>query len=306
MKQFLFLLFLIFPITIFSQNNISLKLILSIGDKYLIERELNSITTQDVMGEIQIIKKNDSSLYEFEIVDKPSDSSYYIKIAFKRFKTIIEAKGEKNSFDTDTVKEENPLEDLYLSLINNNLYFLISDKGRHIRSDSLEHFYASFDSVSDTDKETLSTFKNMFNENTLKNLIPGILFPDKKVNLNESWTFPDTSSSGILQIINKKYTLGKITNNSYIIINRSDLETDKNKTLALNNVFLIYDLKGTMKRTGSYNSETCMLIQSNISQDASGNVSLKYVENSGSAYTWPIRIQNTIKIKVTKTNSNED
>ena len=106
MKQFLFILILILPITILSQNNINLKLTLSIGDKYLIERELNSVTTQDVMGEIQIIKKNDSSFYEFEIINKPTDSSYYIKITFKRIKSDFTVTDETIGFDTDSIDAE--------------------------------------------------------------------------------------------------------------------------------------------------------------------------------------------------------
>lgn len=306
MKHFLSFFFLILPITIISQQSINLQLILEKGNKYLIERELISVTTQVVMDETQIIKKNDSSFYEFEIINKPTDSTYYIKITYKRFKTAIEAKGETHSFDTDNIKdEENPLEELYLSLIDNDIYFLISDKSRHIKTDSLDHFYGSFESGSDTDEETLNSFKDMFNENTLKNLIPTVSFPDKKIGLNESWMPPDTSSASILNIVNKKYTLDKINEDSYIIVNHSDTETDKNKTLALNNIFLNYDMTGTMQGTETYDTETCMLIQSEITQEASGNVSLKYVENSGPAYTWQMQIQNTIKTKVTKRNSYE-
>ena len=173
MKLTLSLLFLIFPLTCISQQNINLQLVFEKGDKYSIERELNSVTTQVVMGETQIIKKIDSSLYEFEIIEKPTDSTYYIKIAYKRFKTIIEAKGEINSFDTDNIKyEENPLEKLYLSLIDNDIYYLISDKGQHIRIDSINAFYESFESVTGSDTETFNSFKDMFNENALKNLIP--------------------------------------------------------------------------------------------------------------------------------------
>lgn len=307
MKRALSLLLLILPLTGISQQNINLQLVLEKGDKYSIERELNSVTTQVVTGETQIIKKTDSSLYEFEIIEKPTDSTFYIKIAYKRFKTIIEAKEETNSFDTDNIKdEENPLEKLYLSLTGNDIYCLISDKGRHIRTDSLDAFYESFESVTGSDAETLNSFKDMFNVNALKDLIPIVSFPDKDIKLNESWTLADTSSTGILNFMNKRYTLKKVKDDSYIIVCNSDIQTDKNKILPLKNVFLIYDLTGTMQGTEIRDYESCMLVQSDITQDASGIVSLKYNKNSEPAYTWPIQIQNIIKTKVTKINSNEE
>ncbi len=309
MKQFLFLLILILPITILSQNNINLKLTLSIGDKYLIERELNSVTTQDVMGEIQIIKKNDSSFYDFEIINKPTDSSYYIKITFKRIKSDFTVTDETIGFDTDSIDAEieDLLENLFISFIDKDIYFLVTDKGKHIRTDSLEQLYRSFETMHGSDSETVNLFKKMINKDFFKTLIPLSVFPDnKKIKLNDSWVNTDTSFTGILKTVYENYVLDKVTEDSYNFSIYSDIETDKNTAISSNNIFLFYDLTGTIQGTEICDIETCMLISSKISQNASGDVSMKYVESSDPAYTWPIRIQNTIKTKVTKINSNED
>ena len=77
MKQLVFTFLVLLSITkVYSQTEVELKLKLNKGDSYLIENNIVSITEQDIMGEKQIIKKNEFSSFFFTVLNQTNVNSY--------------------------------------------------------------------------------------------------------------------------------------------------------------------------------------------------------------------------------------
>jgi len=295
------LIFLVFTnITFgFSQTAVELKLNLKKGDTYIIENNIISETIQDIMGEKQEIKKNDFFQYYFSVVKQTSDSSYYIKITYKRFKSIIEAQNQIEIFDTDSINDNSPLSRFFLSFINKSFYFETNLKGKILKIDSFDNVF-NLDLIKDLDENTKEVLKKQFGKKAIKEMTLTSRFPVKKIQEKETWSFNDTVNINILNIFNSIHKLQEITKDTYIVNRTAEIFTDKNKSLKINNIFINYDMTGKSVGSDVLFKNSCMIKESVTTQHISGTVGMKYSESSETAYTWPIEITNKIFVKAYK------
>ncbi|MCF6364880.1 MAG: DUF6263 family protein [Bacteroidales bacterium] len=299
MKQF-FLTFLLFAyIAGVSQNKTELRLKLKKGDAFIVENKIESLTEQIIMGQKEIIKKKDFITYLFFVNANPNDSTYHIKVTYKRIRTEIENQDNVSVFDSDSIVEDSPLSYYLSTIINKSFYVEINARGEILKIDSLNNVF-KLDSVNELDESSKTMLKKRFGEEMIKRISPVSKFPIKSVQEKESWKTSDTIKVNILKVYNTICTLKEITNDTYTINHTSNIFTDKNDGLNTNGIFLNYDMEGKSAGTYTLFKNSCMVKESYATQHIKGTAGMKYSESSESAFTWPIEITNIISVKTYK------
>ncbi len=299
MKPFIFL-FLIFSgiLSVFAQTGTKLELNLKTGETFFVENNIVSVTEQEIMNEKQIIKKNEFSSYLFLVLDKTSNN-YYIQIIYKRLRTEIETQNQIDIIDTDSINDSSALGEFYSSLINKSFYLDITSNGKILTIDSLNSLF-NLDSIEGLDENTKIMLSKQFGEEAISNMPFFTQFSKNIIQEKESWFFQDTTRFNIFNIYNTKQTLQEITKETYLIKKTSDIYTDKNENLNINNIFINYKMKGNSVGSLVLFKNSCMKKESVSKQYVSGIAGMKYSENSENSYTWPIKITNTITVKAHK------
>jgi len=293
LKQNIILLILIIISQIsFSQNKVNLELNLQDEDEYLITTKLLSTSEQEVYGEMQTVKKEIEDKYKLKILNTASDSSFYIKLTFTKFRNIFYINDEIIVIDSDSTETQNfSLQDSSFLNIEKGFNFEISKHGNILSIDSI-------------------TFINSKRKNKaeLKRIIANffIPFPKGKLNLNDFWISNDTIKGNILNIYNKKYIFTKSTDSTFIIDNTAKLSSENNLYKTAADLFIFYYMEGNGNGEIILDKKTGMIIKKNIIQSSSGKSEVKYSKDSGIIFSSPLKIENIISIQTKKISNNEN
>ena len=301
MKYILCSAFFLLFLSSFGQAKFVLKLDLNIGDKYLFKTDIHSVTTQNVMGELQVIKKENFFLYTSEVIDKPNSSTLYLKLTFKQLSARFEVDNESHSFGSDSTNtNDHQLNKIYCYMIGKPIYILKSSSGHTIRIDSLDKIYTDY-TLQQTEKEPDTTlFNDTFGNEAMDRLTSTTIFSNLPVTEKALWFDNKPRKTGILKVRDSNLFIDKIENKTYTIKKTAELSSDKEKSIPMNKIYLNYMITGFEEAEDLIDKKTCMIIYSKTIQEAEGTVSMKYNENSEAAYSWPITIKNITTVNVTK------
>jgi len=289
-----------------SQNPSHFELHLTKGDSFNVEIIEASDTEQLVMGEEQKIKKTDSYSFLLSLDSLPTDSSYYFRATYKHFKSVFDRDDYSEVFDTDSISNTlNPEISFFRSLIGKSFFFEIDKTGNVLKFENLENIFRS-SSIIELNQRSGVMLQKKYGSECIQNTVFSLKFPEEKKLQVNNWLIADTAYSGILKICDRSVIVTEETDSICNTTIKANILTDPNIHIKTNNVYIVYNMAGKQSGTVDLYRRSCFLKQSYQKQYISGSAGMKYSVNSGLAYTWPIKITNTITCKVTKINSHEE
>lgn len=303
------LLLLCFVFTILAcDSSVALNIEAKKGDKYKYKTE--NITNLEFEAEGQKVKTIQNQLFEYSIniddVDK--DGVMSLNYKYDRLKIESESDGKKIVYDSNEPDKKSEISDIYNS-IKGKEYNVKMDKYGDVKSVSgLDKIIDSIlksqeSSLSKLDEATkaqiLDTYKEMFNEETIKSSISegSKIYPKKPVNIGESWEVENK-----IKVLNElnvkmKYTLKNLENDMALLDVEGNIVSDGAQVIDLMGVKMNLDFKGPIKGNIKVNTKNSFLVEGELKQDLSGKMSMTL---EGNKIEMPMKANNILKYSTIK------
>ncbi|MCF6184084.1 MAG: DUF6263 family protein [Bacteroidales bacterium] len=293
MNQFYTFIFVLISLPIFSQKKIDLRYNFQNPDTYSVTTNIVSQSTQKVAGSPQDVSTNQQILYTLKITEIPSDLNYHLNIKFNKISSSVNQSGQKQFFSSDS--SNNQVSEFFKYFLTKKLNFQLSKKGKKTPLFTINKLF------SDSSEESQKfIFSQSVEQKIINDLPVNIIFPDTSISPGNSWSVPDTLTSGIFNFYNKTYTLDSISEKNYFISEKSNFSSYKNKLIPINRVFISYNIKGTAENKFVLDKRSCIIKEGLIKQFGTGSVNMLYTKNTKPAYTWDMTVNNIVKLKTSK------
>ncbi len=296
------LLVLILTVTsgLFSQSLI-LKFAPPVETKYSTEFDIVSTVNQVIMGIEQAVEVNMLMLINSKIIESTSEYSL-IELSYKRFS--IKTSNAMVSFVIDShIKDDNPANSIFKSLIDKIFYIKIDKAGEVIDIEGLDQIISEIIKGVNPDDPLIESYRKTLNENFGANSLKqnfqhfSALFPDYSVGVGDSWNFNLNSKATEFdtQIFNTA-TIKSISSNNVIIQINSIIVSSGDNSME------IQGMKGHIEMTGSQVSEIQInpisgLTKSGVvTQKIEGELKLSSIENNEEEFLIPMIISSKIQI----------
>lgn len=291
MSKLLLILFVFLTTTLFSQKESKLIYNLKKEDTYIVTADINSLSIQEIEGNTQKISTTQSITYKLKITETyPEGCNFLVK--FEKISTTVNRAGEKRFYNSDSTN--NGVSKMFKTFLDKKLNFYISKRGVVTPVYNIDSLFRN-----ESDAEHKFVFSQSVEQKITEILPFPVIFSEKTISGNK-WTVSDTTQSGIFRFYDKTFNIDSTKSNNIFITEKSNISTDKNLPVPMNNVYIYFDLTGNF--TGNYiiNPETFIINKGTTVQKASGEVNMKYTESSYTADSWIIKIENTVNIKCLK------
>lgn len=293
MKKLVTILICLISFSGFSQNKINLQYRFQNNDKYIVTTNIFSESTQDAGGSAEKVSTKQQINYDITFRKNSLNKSYNISLKFKKITSIINQSGYKQFFSSDS--SDNEISEFFKYYLSKTLDIRISTLGKINRLYSLDEL---FPGSSETKQKLI--FNQTVEQKVIESLPVNIIFPQKSVQIGETWNDTDTSSTGIFNFYDKTYKLDSISEKDFFITEKANFSSNKNDLIPMNNVYISYNLTGNTLTNYVLNRNTCIVKKSRTMQNGKGKVSMKYTKNSDSAYFWNITVDNLINLTTKK------
>lgn len=293
MKKLVTILICLISFSGFSQNKINLQYRFQNNDKYIVTTNIFSESTQDAGGSAEKVSTKQQINYDITFRKNSLNKSYNISLKFKKITSIINQSGYKQFFSSDS--SDNEISEFFKYYLSKTLDIRISTLGKINRLYSLDEL---FPDSSETKQKLI--FNQTVEQKVIESLPVNIIFPQKSVQIGETWNDTDTSSTGIFNFYDKTYKLDSISEKDFFITEKANFSSNKNDLIPMNNVYISYNLTGNTLTNYVLNRNTCIVKKSSTMQNGKGKVSMKYTKNSDSAYFWNITVDNLINLTTKK------
>ena len=297
MKLLLFIPFFLIALSLHPQDLGILLLQLAPGDSFVWEINETSDTEQYVMGEEQKIKQIDDYTYVLDVLSISENGNIKFKATYKHFSSVFDRDNYIDRFDTDSLISENNIEANYFkSLAGKSFLFEVDRKGHVLSFSGLENIFKTSENI-EIDSVSANVIQKKFAEESIQNILFAVKYPKHD---SLQWHIADTFTSGILYIQNNRYSLKDKLPNTYEVLYHADIFTNSDKNVKAGNVFISYELAGKLSGIIEADKETGFMKSFECKRYIEGSAGMKYSPNSDHAYTWPIKITNTVTCKVNK------
>ena len=290
----LFLLFLFSAFIGHSQNPLNIELNFALGDSFLIEYGMHSVTDQLIMGAQQKIETDEKMTITMRVTDVSPEQVYTVRMVYKRYRSKVESNDMFETFNTDSADAQSDYR-FMLMLIGKPIDIQITDKGKLISFDGSKIMLRN-DSIDNLDEHALLIANNRFGEQIPKSILSFLNCPPNPVRLNDAWNVPDTVHQYPFRYTDITSYLIDASENTYQLKYSGKISTDGQKFYKTNRIFISYQMSGNTENLGRYDKKTGMFDEAEMIQVLSGTAGMKYSENSNAEYTWPITINNEIRL----------
>ena len=294
-KLFTFLICLI-SIPGFSQNKINLQYKFQNNDKYIVTTNIFSKSTQNLGGSPEEISRNQQINYNITFRKDSLNQNDNISLNFNKITNIYNQSDYKEFSSSDSSNTE--LSDFFNYYLSKTLHIQLSVFGKIKRLYTLDKLFP------DSSETLQKSFFKEIEQEVIENLPVNIVFPQKSIQIGETWNDTDTSFLGIFNFYDKSYTLDSLSEKEYFITGKANFSSNKNNLILMKNVYISYNVTGNTLTSYVLDRNTCVVKKGKTTQSGNGNVSMKYTKKSDPAYSWKMTVNNVI-IQTTKRYTNE-
>lgn len=287
-----------------SQKKTDLSYKLEINKVYRARTSSAQQTTQTVMGNEQSVQTNSTTVLSLKPL-KQMEGEMIAEVRFDTMITIISQPAmEINSTRPGDLNSADPgkiLESIMNRMSNSTFVVKMTNSGRVVQIMNLEPLVQGIMQGTDSIQGQMADFilaraKTMLEEKSLTTMIESVtaFLPGREIKVGEKWENNSSISGGGMNMTQSTtYTLDKLSKNSADISGEMVIETLPG-TIEMNGAQITPDLRGIGKVNISVDPETGWIMNGNIKNQISGEMS---VNAQGNALTIPMEINTDSEIK---------
>jgi hypothetical protein len=128
-----------------------------------------------------------------------------------------------------------------------------------------------------------------------------LTYPDKPLAVGDSWEHTAVTTRGFAASMKNRYTVASRKNGVVTLdIHSQVTDNPKGEPMDMGVIKLRYKISGEQKGTSEVDAKTGQAIRSNVKQSMSGTVQVIGDDDDDAPEEWPISIESTISIEVTR------
>lgn len=283
----------------FSQN---LNLNLKEGKTYYQNSTSKGTIVQKINGENIDMDMSIGGKMSFYVKKVHSDS-YEMDVQFKSL--FIEMKSPMSEISFSSDKKDNPsvFTRILSEFVNSSFQLMLNKNGTVEDIDMNNLFNGLLNSFPEIPRfqriKFIDKLKESFGEEAFRGNLEMVtaIYPNKKVNINDSWSNVIKLESGMAGVINNTFTLKDVREKFAIIDGASATATaDKDAYVELNGSPTRYDLKGSMKSSFKVDIHSGWILNAIINQQIDGSVDVMVNQVSKEVKTTPLSFKNKMII----------
>jgi len=285
----------------YAAQSTDLSLKLKVGETYTQNYVSDVEMNQSINGMDQVIKMKVESGMNFT-VREATDKGYRMGVAYSKLVMDMSLPTGEMVFSSESDAED-LVTAIMKGLVGKEFEVTILKNGSISEVKNMDAIFtgmaASFPNVPEAQKEqVMAQLRKSYGENAFKGNIEMItaIFPDKDVNIGDSWKNTVKMESGFNGMVSNQFTLEEITSDQIVVKGDSQLNTQKESTVVNGGMPTKYDLSGTMKSSYTLDPVTNWIVSGSVSQDISGTISIEDNPNLPGGISFPMTMVSTLTI----------
>ncbi len=262
------------------KTRLSLKL--KEGVTYKQSMTANSVVSQEFSGANMDLSMTIKGQMSYKVRKKNKDS-YDMDVHYDRLSVQMKLPQGEMTFDSESTDEADIFSQIMVAMVDKEFYVKMARNGKVLEVSGIE---VLFESIRETfpfiTEEQWAPIKDQVSKSYGSEAFKGniemvtAIFPDKRVAPGDSWMTQTKLQTGMEADIHSTYTYVKTDKNHVLITGDARIETaDKEAYTDVNGVPTKYDLNGSMTSTVKIDKKTGWIIDGQIEQKLSGDVSIK-------------------------------
>ncbi|MEM6828991.1 MAG: DUF6263 family protein [Bacteroidota bacterium] len=279
-----------------------LGLKLKVGETYSQSYISKNTITQTINGMEQIIKMEITGGMDFlvseDLGDRYSMSASYSNLIMKMNSPMGEIMFSSKNDGEDVFST------IMKTIVGKGFIIEMSKDGTISKIENLDvifdGMFEPFPELPESQKQQiLSQLRQAYGEKSFKGNIEMItaIFPNKEVNVGESWKNSVKLESGMSGFMNNTFTLTDINSEAIFIEGTSEISTEnRDAYIEVNGMPTRYNLTGKMKTSYKLDPLSNWIVEGTIEQEISGDVQIKDNPNLPGGMSIPMFMKNDMTV----------
>jgi hypothetical protein len=278
------------------------------GDKYIVYVSTNANTSMKVAGQAVNSKQEMDMSYDVDITDVDKNSNITMDYKYDSIKTDTEAMGQTLSYDSKNTNDSSSEQGkIYGGLIGKSFSVKVSNKGKILEIKGVDDILSSVvDKITtdDSQKQKIKdTLSKSFGDDAIKSALQQSMnyYPDKKVNIGDTWENKYNLNIMCPMSIDSKYKLLNADNNQYAVGVNSNLSADtKGQSVDIMGVKAKLKLNGNMTGNINVNKDNGFLSNGTETETVKGTMDMLPNNLIPTEISLPMTVTETITYKTVK------
>lgn len=298
-----FLLLIVFSLTTFAQESVSLRLNPEVGDEFTVTVDQKQDITQTIMGMEQKITQDQAIRVVYECTGVSKDA-ILMDATIDGVKLSTSGAVGDTDYDSDNPSDEATGQALvYSAMIGSVLKAEFNVFGQIEKvtgvNAMMEKVADAFDFAEGPERDAFmdEVAKSISDESFAKDFGASMItFPKEEMSVGDTWTSESTVQTQTLLKVVTTYTVQEITDDEVVLSVEGNISTDSSSSdpVVVSGMELIYSLGGTQTGSIRIDREKGWVTTSTIDLDISGEVEMMPNAQVPEGLTWPLMIKTTI------------
>jgi hypothetical protein len=258
---------------------VTLQLKLAKGKTYYQRMVIDQHMVQTVMNMQQVMDQSMGMGVKMDVLDVDSQGNMRIRNTYNW--SMSKRTGPMGSLDYDSAKQPTPPAgaEPFAALLGQGFMVRISPKGEVLDVNGVEELQAAVRKKLPPGSEAdpaLGALNQYLDKNAIKQMVEGTwsFYPDKPVEVGDSWSKKRVMSTVFELTIDSKWTLQKREAGMATIATTNSLRSNANKPVETGGMKMTFDLAGTQDGTLRMQEATGLIVSGQAQQQLKGEIKI--------------------------------
>ncbi len=272
---------------------VTLQLRLAEGKTYYQRTVIDQHMVQTVMNMQQVMDQSIGTGVKMDVLDVDGQGNMRIRNTYNW--SMAKRTGPMGNLDYDSAKQPTPPAgaEPFAALLGQSYVIKISPKGEVLDVNGVEELQAAVRKKLPPGAEgdpAVGALNQYLDKNGIKQMAESALsvYPDKPVEVGESWSKKRVFAPMFELTIDSKWTLQKLENGVAIIATTSSSRSNANKPVEVGGMKMRFDLAGTQDGTIRMQEATGLILLGQAQQQLKGEIKLGDSAQAGSTQGPPM------------------
>lgn len=278
------------------------------GDSFKHRITTQQVIDQEPQGQKQVVKQTIGMGFTYDVIKVSGEGTAEVKVTYASVLMKQESGGISIEYDSANPPDViPPMAQGIAALVGLDFTMHIAPNGRISKIDGADELLTKIVDkigVQDTMKEDVkSQMAEQFGDQALTEMMEQMLaiYPDKPVDIGDSWSKESSVAKGFPVTIANTWTLIDRKDGAAVVEVDSTVTPDADSSPSrMGPLSLKYQLSGKQNGTIEIDETTGWPIKTQIVQDLSGNVTVEGAPGATEPMTWPISVKGDILAEMEK------
>ena len=301
MRTLLLSCLLIFNFSFAPPKKVDFKFQLEADKTYSQSMTINGKTKQTMMGQAREIDSKVTNTTNFKLKNTDEGSNVYtVWYSHIGIESAETGNTQTISSDTSSLEVVDPFSATLAQVVDKEFEARISEKGEVTELLGLEEMIAEITGGSEEEPNEMSAvLSSGFGDSGFRNNVEGVthIFPDKPVNVGDTWSRDQNSNTGFPLVIKNTYTLKSVTGDLAVIDVKGPVSVNPEQERAeMGGMEVLYFIEGERTGTLTVDINTGWVVEATFTDDIGGSLTISPNPQVPEGMTIPLAMKNVTTI----------